>query len=171
MARHGDLVFGHRFEQGALRFGWRAIDFVGQDELGKDRAGHELQMSPARGGVFLNEFRAENVRGHEVGRELNAFERQAHRSRQGAHEQRLGQPRHAHQQHVSLAQQGEQERFNSLLLADDHPAERGPQGVATLLDRVEFRQFLIGARFCHVVRIRRRARGTQSRCLAGGEYF
>ena len=34
----GDLVFLHRFQQRALHLGRRAVDFVGQDEVGEDRA-------------------------------------------------------------------------------------------------------------------------------------
>ena len=34
----GDLPFLHGFEQGALHLGRGAVDFVGEDEVGEDRA-------------------------------------------------------------------------------------------------------------------------------------
>ena len=34
----GDLPLLHRFEQRALHLGRRAVDFVGQDDVGEDRA-------------------------------------------------------------------------------------------------------------------------------------
>ena len=34
----GDLFFLHGFEQRALHLGGRAVDFVGEDEVGEDRA-------------------------------------------------------------------------------------------------------------------------------------
>ena len=34
----GDLLFLHRFEQGALHLGGGAVDLVGQNEVGEDRA-------------------------------------------------------------------------------------------------------------------------------------
>ena len=40
---HGDLRFVHRFEQRRLRLGRRAIDFVGEHDIGEDRPGLELE--------------------------------------------------------------------------------------------------------------------------------
>ena len=37
-AAERDLAFLHRFEQRALHLGRRAVDFVGEDEVGEDRA-------------------------------------------------------------------------------------------------------------------------------------
>ena len=37
LVANGDLPFLHRFEQRALHLGRRAIDFVGEDEVGEDR--------------------------------------------------------------------------------------------------------------------------------------
>ena len=38
LAAGGDLLFLHRFEQGGLRLGRGAVDLVGEDDLGEDRA-------------------------------------------------------------------------------------------------------------------------------------
>ena len=34
----GDLFLLHRFQEGALHLGWRAVDFIGQDDVGKNRS-------------------------------------------------------------------------------------------------------------------------------------
>ncbi len=39
----GDLVFFHRFEQGALGLGCCSIDFIGEDEVREHRAGMKLE--------------------------------------------------------------------------------------------------------------------------------
>jgi hypothetical protein len=46
-ATDGDLAFLHGFEQSGLRLGRRAVDFVGQNHVGKQRAGHELELALA----------------------------------------------------------------------------------------------------------------------------
>ena len=44
----GGPAFLHGLEQGRLGLGRRAVDFVGQQEVGEDGAGHELELAPAR---------------------------------------------------------------------------------------------------------------------------
>ena len=68
----GNLVFLHGFEQRGLRLGRRAVDFVGQNHVGENRAANEGHL-PALAG-FLQNFRAGDVRRHEVRRELDALE-------------------------------------------------------------------------------------------------
>jgi len=46
-ARHRDAVFLHRLQQRRLRF-WRGpVDFVGQDDIGKERPFDEDERAPA----------------------------------------------------------------------------------------------------------------------------
>ena len=84
----------------------RAIDFVGEQEGGEDRAWDKGEF------VFLEveHARAGDVRGHEVGRELNARELAAEKVRQGADQQRLGDAGHALDQRV-LADEDRDERL------------------------------------------------------------
>ncbi len=42
LAAGGDLPLLHRFEHGGLRLGRRAVDLVGQEHVGEERAGQEL---------------------------------------------------------------------------------------------------------------------------------
>ena len=44
-AAHGDMVFLHRFEERGLRLGRRAVDLIGQDDVGKDRPFDESQLA------------------------------------------------------------------------------------------------------------------------------
>ena len=47
-AADGDLAFLHRFEQGGLRLGRRAVDLVGQNDVGEQRAVQELEQRAGR---------------------------------------------------------------------------------------------------------------------------
>ena len=75
--RHAALL--HRFEKRRLRLWARAIDFVGQDELREERTRAELNLAAARRLVFHQDRRTRDIRGHHVGRELNAAETKARR--------------------------------------------------------------------------------------------
>ena len=122
-AARGDLMFLHRLQQRRLRLGRRAIDFVGQDDVGEDRAFEELEAAAAGRLVFLDHFRAGDVGRHQVGRELDAAELQRQGIGQRADHQRLGQARHADQQAMAAGEHGDQQLFDHLLLADDHLAQ------------------------------------------------
>ena len=103
-AADGGLAFLHRFEQGGLRLGRRAVDFVGQHDVGEDRPGQELEGPLPGDRIVLNDFRAGDVGRHEVGRELDALERQVERLGQRAHHQGLGQARNADEQGMAAAE-------------------------------------------------------------------
>ena len=70
--------------------------------------------------VLLDDVGAGDVGGHQVGRELDAAERQIQRAGQRADQQRLGQPRHAFEHAVPAAEQADQQLLDDLVLADDH---------------------------------------------------
>ena len=92
-----DLFFGHRFQHSTLCFGWSPVDLIGQHNIRKNRAPHEPELPvPVR--ILLEQLRAGDVAGHEIGGELDAPEIEMHRLGEGADHQRLGQPRDPHQQ-------------------------------------------------------------------------
>ena len=70
--------------------------------------------------VFLDDVHAGDVRGHQVGRELDAAKFEVERPRQGAGHQRLAQPGHTQQEDVAAAEQADQHVIDDRLLADDH---------------------------------------------------
>ena len=67
----GDGPLLHRFEQRRLRLGRGAVDLVGQHQVGEDRARLETQAFAAAL-VGLHDHAADDVGGHQVGRELDA---------------------------------------------------------------------------------------------------
>ncbi len=76
---HRHLAFLHGFQQGSLSLGWRAVDFVSQNDIGKQGTFHKATLQAPLPGCSFEHFGASDIRGHKVGRELNAAERQAER--------------------------------------------------------------------------------------------
>ena len=70
-------------------------------------------------GKFLQDIGAGNVHRHQVRRELDAAEAERHRLRQPADEQRLRQPRHAHEQRMAAREKADGQLLDHLILADD----------------------------------------------------
>ena len=60
----------HRFEQRRLRFGRRAVHFVGEHDVGHDRTGARRELRRLR----IEDRRADDVGGHQVRRECDAPE-------------------------------------------------------------------------------------------------
>ena len=86
---HGHLPLLHRLQQGRLGLRWGPVDLVAEDEVVKDGAGREAHGATATLAVFLQDVGPGDVGGQEVGRELDAAEREVERLRQGRDEQRL----------------------------------------------------------------------------------
>ena len=79
LAAHRDGVLLHRFQHGRLGARRGAVDLVGQDQVGEDRPGLEGE-APAL--VALGDHvGADDVGGHQVGRELDAAVAQVHAAR------------------------------------------------------------------------------------------
>ena len=114
-----DVPLLHRLQERGLGLGGRPVDLVGEDDVGEQGPGDEGELAPAGLGVVLEDVGPGDVRGHHVGRELDAAERQAQDPRHGAHEQRLRQPRHADEQGVASGEEARQELLDDLVLADD----------------------------------------------------
>ena len=97
---NGDMAFLHSLQQGGLGARAGAIDFVGHQQATEDRTGQEAEMAFAIIG-FLEDFRAENIGRHQIGRELDAFGLQTGRHRDGLDQARLGKAWGADQQGVT----------------------------------------------------------------------
>ena len=88
-----------------------------------------LEAEDAAGAVVLFEdLGADDVRRHQVGRELHPLEAQMQRVAEGAHHERLGEPRHAFEQAMAAGEQTDEQVLDRLLLADDHLPHLGAQG-------------------------------------------
>ena len=101
-ARDRDVVLLHRLQQRRLGARAGAVDLVGHQQLREDRAGDEAEAALAAR-RFLQHLGAENVGGHQVGRELDAPRVEAERGAQGLDQLGLGEARHADQQRVAAA--------------------------------------------------------------------
>ncbi len=78
---------------------------------------------------------AGDVARHQVRGELDAAEIELHRVGDGADQQRLGEPRHAHEQGVPARQHRQQHLFDHLLLADDPLGDLDPEPTRRLEQR------------------------------------
>ena len=122
LAGDGDRLLLHRFEQGRLRLRRGAVDFVGEADLREDRALLELERAAAVG-RFDDHVRAEDVGGHQVGRELDAREVQVERLGERADEQRLAEAGHAFEQAVAADEQAGEHAVDDVVVADDDAAD------------------------------------------------
>ena len=84
--RHLPLL--HRLQQGRLHLRGRAVDLVGQHDVGEDRSQHGRERALA----LVEDARADDVARQQVGRELDAFELSVERRRQRPAGQGFGEP-------------------------------------------------------------------------------
>ena len=119
----GDLPLLHRLQQRGLGLGRGAVDLVGEQQVGEDRARAERELR----GAGVVDQRAGDVAGHQVGRELHALGVQRQRGGQRAHQQRLGDAGHALEQHVAAAQQRDHQAGDGGVLADHGLGHLGAQ--------------------------------------------
>ncbi len=120
--------------------GGRPVDLVGQDDVGEDRASKELELADAGGLVLLDDLGAGDVRGHQVGGELDPVVAEVQSIGQGVDHQRLGQSGHADQEAVAAGEDGDEQLLEHLFLADDdlgHLRAKAIVGVAEFLDRLD----------------------------------
>ena len=118
-----DLAFLHGLEQCGLRLGRRAIDLVGQDDVGEQRPFQEPELAVSGGAILLDHLGAGDVRRHQVGRELDTAEGQRQALGQRANHERLGQSGNAFENAVAPAEESDKQFLDDLVLADDNPRQ------------------------------------------------
>ena len=111
----GHLPLGHDLEQGRLHLGWRAVDLVGEHEVGHDRTEFGVEAF----GPGSVDSGADDVGGHQVGGELQAGEAATDRLGQGLDGQGLGHAGDALEQAVAAGEQADDHPLDHALLADD----------------------------------------------------
>ena len=114
VGRH--LLLFHAFQQAGLRLGGRPVDLVGQHDVGEDRAFAELEL----GGFLVENGRAGDVGGQQVGRKLDALEDQPQGAGEGFGEGGLADAGDVFDQHMAAGQKRGQGQFDGGALADDH---------------------------------------------------
>src|SRR5680860_299635 len=115
-AVHGDLAFFHGFEKRRLGFGRSTVDFVADDDVGEDGAWLELEL--ARCLVVGGD--AGDVRGKQVGGELNAPYGAVDRFGEGLGKHRLADAGDIFDQQMPLCEQHDKCHLGSLGLPVDH---------------------------------------------------
>jgi hypothetical protein len=88
-------------------------------------------------GVLHDDVGADDVARHQVGRELDAGERQLEALREGLDQECLAEPGNAFQQHMPAREETDQHLVDDLVVADDDLADFGAQrlvGAHELLD-------------------------------------
>ena len=113
------------------------IDLVGEDDVGEDRSLDEADDAFPRRAIFLDDFRAKDVRRHQVRRELNPVELQIDRFGELLDEECLGQARHAAQEAVSAGEKRNQNFAYDALLSDDGLRELTFEPAGDLGDALE----------------------------------
>jgi len=122
---NGDLAFLHRLQQGALNFGWSAVDFVCEDKVGENGA-----EAGGEGAVFgVIDHGADDIGGEEVWSELNALESRLNGRGEGAHGECFGQTGDAFQEDVAIGQESDEEAVNQMVLADEDAPDFGSKGL------------------------------------------
>jgi hypothetical protein len=111
-----------------LRFGRRAVDFVGEDHVREDGAAAEDEFATFR--AVFEDFGAGDVGGHQIGRELDALEAQVADIGDGFDEQRLREARCAGDEAMTAAEQGDEHFINDMLLADDDLSDLHKEALA-----------------------------------------
>ena len=121
-----DVIFLHRLEQRRLGSGACPVDFVGHQQLGEYRSPHKMKTAAPVGGLF-QDFGAENIGGHQIGRELDAARLQAKNNAKGFDELGFGEPRHTDEQAVPARKKRDQGLLDNLPLTEDDGLDRTPR--------------------------------------------
>lgn len=100
LAFDGDLLFFHGFQQRTLRLGAGAVDFIGQQHLGEQRA----WMKDKAFAAPVVDGHASQVAGHEVGGELHPRKLQAKAVRQGMCQRGFSHARQVFNEQVTACQ-------------------------------------------------------------------
>ena len=109
------LALLHDLEQRALDLGRRAVDLIGQQQVGEDRA----EGRPELARLLVVDARADEVGRDEVRRELDPLELAADPVRERLDGHRLGQPGHALDEDVTARQQRDDQPLEQVVLTDD----------------------------------------------------
>ena len=115
-----DSPLAHSLEQRALGFRGRAIDFISQNNVGKDGAAAERECL----GRLVEDRYSDDVRREKIARELNAAKQTIEPFGQGVSERGLAHPRDILYEKVPLGEKTDESQPDSIRLAADHALDR-----------------------------------------------
>ena len=110
-----DLALLHHLEQGGLDLGGRAVDLVGEEEVREHRPERGRELA----GLLVEDPRPDEVRRHEVGRELDPVELAADRLGERLDRHRLREARHALDEEVAPGEERDDHPLEQVVLPDD----------------------------------------------------
>ena len=119
LALDRDLALLHRLEQRGLRLRRRAVDLVGQQDVGEHGPGPEPEPA-ATGHPTVEDELTGHVGGHEVGRELDPLDVEVECGGERLDDEGLGHARHALEQHVPPGQQRRHQARQGAVLPHHH---------------------------------------------------
>ena len=135
LQRH--LALFHGLEQGALGLGGGAVDLVGEQDAGEDRAG----VKGKTGALLFEHAHPEDVAGQHVAGALDAAEIKAEHAGQGLGQGGLADAGDVLDEQVALGEQRAEGEPDLRFLAEheapglgDHPGEQFGQGSGTVRD-------------------------------------
>jgi len=99
-----------------------------------------------RGPILFDDLGPGDVRRHQVGRELNSFEREVEHAGHGAHQQGLRQTRNSGNDRMAANKQREQNLFDYVVLADNCFSDFAQQRFARVTELVQ-KFFVVDYRF------------------------
>ena len=117
---NGDLPVIHGFEQSGLRLGRRAVDLVGKQDIGEDRATLEFELL-LDGGVDGN---AKDIGGKHVAGELDSLKAAIQGTREGLAQRGFANSRDAFDEQVSAREDGDQGEPDNVVFAAYDLAQR-----------------------------------------------
>ena len=103
----------------ACVFGGVRLISSARTTFAKMGSANEAERAPARRAVFFDHFCARDVRGHEVGCELDTAELELERLGESTDQERLRQAGHTHQKRVPVGQEARQKLFDDVMLTHD----------------------------------------------------
>src|SRR5215207_6941171 len=127
-ALHRNLSLRHRLQERALRARGGAVDLIGQQHRREHGTWHPQEMRLP--GIV--DARPRDIRGQEVGGELDAREVGRQRGRDGPRQRRLADPRYVRKQDMAPREKGDQAQLHDPVLAHYHPAYRAKQPLVDL---------------------------------------
>jgi hypothetical protein len=128
LAHDRDAALLHGLKKGGLGLGGGAVDFVGEDQVGEERAG--LKDEAAAGFCLLEHGIAGDVAWEEVGGELDAFGIEAKGLGKTFDEFGFAETGEAFKEDVTTCKETGEDVLNERILAEENAA----QGLSELVD-------------------------------------
>jgi hypothetical protein len=123
-AEYRHVPFLHRFQERSLRTRSRTVQLVGEHHVAKDRTRLKRELAePSR--TLRQQVRAGHIRRHQIRRALNPGALQVERIAERAYEERFSETRRPFEQHVTPAEERDQQVIDEGRLPNEHAADFG----------------------------------------------